>query len=271
MTQPELSRLLHEVGAVPAPAADYGAVVRASVAKARLVRTGVLSGAGLAVGIALIGTAVALAGGGGPDTVAQSTPEPVPVVTPSEEPTPTEEPSPTAEPTVEPTPTPTATTPTPAAPVVTQPPRTAAPVETTTRPTDRPTTTRPSPKPVQTTKSPTPKPYAAKGASVSVSYRVLDSQTHRVEVTVTVRDNDGYLLSGTLDWDDESSAESIGAGSTTCGGGGREAQPSTTTKTFTRTYTGGAEGKQVVARVTTGSSCRDTPRESVSGSVFVNA
>lgn len=269
MTQPELSRLLHEVGAVPAPAADYGTVVRASVAKARLVRTGVLAGAGLAVGIALIGAAAALVGGGGPDTVAQGTPEPVPVVTPSEEPTPTVEPTeaPTLEPTPTPTPAPTTASTTPV-PVVTQPPRTADPVETTIRPTARPTTTRP--KPVQTTKSPTPKPYAAKGASVSVSYRVLDSQTHRVEVTVTVRDNDGYLLSGTLDWA-EGPTESIGAGSTTCGGGGRDAQPSTTTKRFTRNYPDGAEGKRVVARVTTGSSCRDTPRESVSGSVFVNA
>lgn len=271
MTQPELSRLLHEVGAVPAPAADYGAVVRASVAKARLVRTGVLAGAAVLLGGVLVGTAVALSGGDGPDTVAQRTPDPVPVVTPSEEPTPTVEP--TGEPTLEPTPTPTPTpvvTTAPTTPVpVTQPPRTAAPVETTTRPTARPTTSRP--KPVQTTKSPTPKPYAAKGASVSVTYRVLDSQTHRVEVTVTVRDNDGYLLSGTLDWDDGRPVESIGAGSTTCGGGGRDAQPSTTTKRFTRTYTGGAEGKQVVARVTTGSTCRDTPRESVSGSVFVNA
>lgn len=266
MTQPELSRLLHEVGAVPAPAADYGSVVRASVARARLVRTGVLAGAALALVGALVGTAVALSGGGGPDTVAQD-PDPTPVVTPSEEPTPTDEPSPTLEPTVEPTqeptPTPAATTP---APVATTPPRTAAPVETTTRP----VTSRPSPKPVQTTKSPTPKPYAAKGASVSVSYRVLNSETHRVEVTVTVRDNDGYLLSGTLDWA-EGPTESIGAGSTTCGGGGRDPQPSTTTKKFTRNYPDGAEGRQVVARVTTGSSCRDTPRESVSGSVFVTA
>lgn len=264
MTQPELSRLLQEVGAVPAPAADYGAVVRASVAKARLVRTGVLTAVGLALGAGLVGSVVALGGAGdGPDSVAQTTTAP----------TPDQEPTPTVEPTVEPTPTPTpeptlAPTPDPttAAPVATQPPVTVAPpVETTSRPVTR------QPTPRKTTKKPTPAPtYAAKGAGVTVRYRVLDDQTHRVEVTVIVQDNDGYLLSGTLDFGDGSSV-AIGAGSRTCGGGGTAAQPSSTTKTFTRTYTGGAEGKRVEARVTTGSTCRSTPRETASGFVFVYA
>lgn len=246
MNQPELTRLLQEVGAVPAPAADYGAVVRASVARGRLVRTAVLAVVGLAVVGALAAGAVALSGG--EDTVeAIATPTPTASPTPSEEPSPTAEPTapPTAEPTVVPTAPPTVAPTTPAPPPTTQPEPTAAP--TTKRPTPRQTTAK-------------PKPFVGNGLVVSLSGpRSTSSQT--VTFSISIKDTDGKILSATLEYGDGSSPVSLNLGATCGKRSGTDPEPLSVSTTRQHTYTNSGSFTAVL-RVRTGSSCRPTPQES---------
>lgn len=242
MTQPELTRLLHEVGAVSAPAADYGAAVRATVARRRLVRTGALVAGGLVVLGVLGGAAAALTGGD--DAVTAADPTPTLAPTPSEEPT--EEPTPT--PTPEPTPTPTPTPqPTPA--------RTTAPpvVRTTAPPVVRTTT----PAPRVTTAA--PRPYAGPGLSVTLSAARQVSDGTAVAFSVSVRDNDGKVLSATIDFGDGTTDRfSLGG---TCGSrSGTSPEPLSASTTRSHRYLGPGS---YTARLTvqTGSSCRSTPKE----------
>lgn len=250
MNQPELARLLQEVGAVPAPAADYGAVVRASVARGRAVRSGILAVAGLAVVGALAAGAIALSGA---DQTVETLPRPTPTAEPT--PTPTEEPSPTQEPTDEPTAEPTAeptvapTTPAPIAPPTQAPPPTRAP-----EPTAAPTTKRPTPRPT-TAK---PKPFVAPGLSVSLSGPSTSDQS--VTYTVSVRDTDGRVLSAVIEWGDASSS-TINLGGSCGKTSGTDPEALSKTQSVTHTYANTGQFTAVL-RVQTGSSCRPTPKES---------
>ena len=241
MTQPELTRLLHEVGAVPAPAADYGATVRAAVARGRLVRTGALVAAGVVVLGVLGGAAVALSGG---DDAVVATSSPSPSLAPTPSPTP----SPTPEPTVEPTPEPTVVV-TTQAPPPPPPPTTAAPV----RPTARPTT--PAPRPTTAA----PRPYAGPGLSVTLSAPRQVADGTAVSFTVSVRDNDGRVLSATVDYGD-GTTERISLGSSCGARSGTSPEPLSVSTTRSHRYLGPGSYTAVL-RVQTGSSCRSTPKE----------
>jgi hypothetical protein len=247
VNQPELSRLLHEVGAVPAPAADYGAVVRATVARGKVVRAGLLGLAGLALVGALGGAALALSGGGD-DSVETATPTASPTQEPTEEPVPTEEPTPTPEPTV------VVTTKAPTVAPTVAPPPTPAP--TTKAPVVTPTTKSPTPRPRPT--SPKPKPFVGPGLSVTLGEASRSGRT--VNFSISIRDTDGRVLSALLEYGDGTST-TLTLGSKCGKSSGTDPEPLSISTSKSHTYANSFASGTAVLTVTTGSSCRTTPRE----------
>lgn len=246
----DLTRLFAEVAAAPPPPAELGPAVR------RATRTYPPRAWLLAVAVAVLVAVTVLAvnrgvGGTARRTALDTRPSPSPSAAPAVVPTAavTAPPAPAA-----PVPAATATSAGPA-------PATSPSPAPTVRPARRPT---PAPTPAPSGR-PSPPPrtgYAAKGAAVTFTTSVVSANAHVVRFTVTVRDDDGYLLSGMLDFGDGTSID-LGQGDTTCGRqGGYEPEPSTSTKAYDHTYS--ASGRvSASARATTGSSCRPTPQETV--------
>lgn len=242
MTQPELTRLLREIGATAPLPPDYAAQVRASVALGTR-RRGLAAAGGLAAVLLLAGGAVALSTQGG-DTVAVATPSPTASATPAA----TLSPVPLPVTTVTFTPEPLAPTPAPSG-------VTAAPTRTPVV-SPAPVTAAPSASPVRSPAG----TFVGPGLAVSLDGPSTAVAGRPAQFTASLSDTDGLVLSAVIDWGDGSSTTLPGGA--TCGrSSGTTPEPLERTVGATHTYAFAGSGYTAVLTVRTGSSCRATPRE----------